>query len=249
MFRVGKIAGLSSYYKTDTKMKSPKYLDLLLALLVTVLIVSNIASAAKIITLGPFTYDAGTLLFPLSYIFGDVLTEVYGYRPARRVIWIGFVMIAIMSGIILLVGALPGETEWSRTVGQEAYDKIFSLTPRIVLGSLLGYWSGSFANSIVMTRLKTRTHGRMLWLRTIASTILGEGFDTAVFCLVAFLGALPNELVWSIIVSNYIFKVGVEVIFTPLTYLIVNTLKRAEGIDAYDVGVDLNPFALRSNVK
>ena len=225
-------------------MTTPKYLDVLLAFLVTVLIVSNIASAAKIVTLGPFTYDAGTLLFPLSYIFGDVLTEVYGYRPTRRVIWIGFAMIALTSGIILLVGALPGEAEWSRTVGQDAYDKIFSLTPRIVLGSLLGYWSGSFANSMVMTHLKTRTQGRLLWLRTIASTILGEGFDTIVFCLVAFLGALPNELVWSIIVSNYIFKVGVEVVFTPITYLVVNGLKRLEGIDVYDdESVNLNPFA------
>lgn len=226
-------------------MKSYKYLDLLLAFFVTVLVVSNIASSAKIVTLGPFTYDAGTLLFPLSYIFGDVLTEVYGYRSARRVIWIGFVMIALTSAVIVLVGTLPGEAEWSRTVGQEAYDKIFSLTPRIVLGSLAGYWSGSFANAMIMARLKSATNGRMLWLRTIGSTVVGEAFDTAVFCVVAFLGALPNDLVWSIVVSNYVFKVGVEVVFTPLTYLIVGALKRVEGVDADDRSVALNPFAMR----
>jgi uncharacterized integral membrane protein (TIGR00697 family) len=224
-------------------MKSPKHLDLLLAAFVTVLVLSNIASAAKIVTLGPFTYDAGTLLFPLSYIFGDVLTEVYGYRSARRVIWIGFLMIALTSAVILLVGALPGEAEWSRSVGQEAYDKIFSLTPRIVLGSLLGYWSGSFANAILLARLKAATNGRLLWLRTIGSTIVGEAFDTAVFCAVAFLGALPNDLVWSIVVSNYVFKVGVEILFTPLTYGIVSTLKRSEGMDADDRDVRLSPFA------
>lgn len=230
-------------------MKSPKHIDLLLASFVTVLVLSNIASAAKIVTVGPFTYDAGTLLFPLSYIFGDVLTEVYGYRSARRVIWIGFAMIALTSLVILVVGALPGEADWSRTVGQDAYDKIFSLTPRIVLGSLLGYWSGSFANSMLLARLKSATGGRMLWLRTISSTVIGEAFDTAAFCAVAFLGALPNDLVWSIAVSNYVFKVGVEVLFTPLTYIIVGALKRSEGIDAYDEGVDLNPFALRSAQK
>jgi uncharacterized integral membrane protein (TIGR00697 family) len=227
-------------------MKSPRYLDLLLAAFVTVLVLSNIASAAKIVTLGPFTYDAGTLLFPLSYIFGDVLTEVYGYRTARRVIWIGFVMIALTSLVIFVVGVLPGEAGWANSVGQEAYDKIFSLTPRIVLGSLLGYWSGSFANSMLLARLKSITGGRMLWLRTITSTVVGEAFDTAVFCAVAFLGAMPNDVVWSIVVSNYVFKVGVEVAFTPLTYLVVGALKRSENIDADDRAVSLNPFAWKA---
>ncbi len=224
-------------------MKSFKYLDLILGAFVTVLIVSNIASAAKIVMVGPFTYDAGTLLFPLSYIFGDVLTEVYGYKASRRVIWIGFAMIALMSAVILLVGALPPEAEWSKNVGQEAYDKIFGLTPRIVLGSLLGYWAGSFANAIVMARMKVATGGRWLAARTIGSTVIGEFFDTIVFCLVAFLGALPNDVVASIVVSNYIFKVGVEVLFTPLTYAIVNGLKRVEGVDANDAETNLNPFA------
>jgi uncharacterized integral membrane protein (TIGR00697 family) len=223
-------------------MKAHKYLDIILAAFVAVLILSNIASAAKIVTVGPFTYDAGTLLFPLSYIFGDVLTEVYGYKTARRVIWIGFVMVALMSAVILVVGALPAEAEWSKNVGQDAYDKIFSLTPRIVLGSLLGYWSGSFANAIVMARMKVLTRGKLLFARTIGSTLIGEAVDTAVFCAVAFLGALPNELVGSIIVSNYVFKVGVEVLLTPLTYLIVNALKRTEGIDADDRATRLSPF-------
>lgn len=195
-------------------MKSFKFLDIILGTFVTVLIVSNIASAAKIVTVGPFTFDAGTLLFPLSYIFGDVL-----------------------------VGALPPEAEWSKNVGQEAFDKIFGLTPRIVLGSLLGYWAGSFANAIVMARMKVATGGRWLAARTIGSTGIGEFFDTIVFCLIAFLGALPNEVVLIIVVSNYVFKVGVEVLFTPVTYVIVNRLKRIEGVDANDAETNLNPFA------
>jgi hypothetical protein len=221
-----------------------RYLDIILAAFVTVLLVSNIASAAKIVTLGSFVYDAGTLLFPLSYIFGDVLTEVYGYRSARRVIWIGFAMIALMSGVIVLVGWLPGEAQWQRTVGQQAYDAIFGLTPRIVLGSLLGYWAGSFTNAILMAKLKSLTAGRWLFLRTIGSTVLGEAVDTLVFCAIAFLGALPNELVWAIAISNYVFKVGVEALFTPITYAIVGALKRLEGVDGdreYDT-VNLNPF-------
>jgi uncharacterized integral membrane protein (TIGR00697 family) len=226
-------------------MKHFKYLDLILALFVTVLLVSNIASAAKIVTLGPFTYDAGTLLFPLSYIFGDVLTEVYGYKISRRVIWIGFAMLALMSAIVVVVGVLPGETEWTKNVGQDAYDKIFSLTPRIVLGSLAGYWLGSFSNSFVMAKLKTITQGKWLWSRTISSTVIGEAVDTIVFCAIAFFGTMPMDILWAIVLSNYVFKVGVEVLFTPLTYVVINALKRSEGVDADDRATNLNPFRLQ----
>ena len=236
-----------------------KYLDIILGLFVSVLLISNIASSAKIIELGQLgpltlTFDAGTLVFPLSYIFSDVLTEVYGYRNARRVIWIGFFSLLLTSLVLVWVGRLPGEAFWLSTTasgeaaaadfGQQAYDKIFGLTVRIVLGSLAAYWCGSFLNDFLLARLKVRTAGRYLWVRTIGSTLVGEGVDTLIFALIAFAGVLPTETLVTLIVSNYVFKVGVEVVFTPLTYAIVNRLKQAEGVDVFDRDTDFNPFIL-----
>lgn len=236
-----------------------KYLDLILGLFVAVLLTSNIASAAKIVDLGvfagrPMIFDAGTLIFPLSYIFSDVLTEVYGYSVSRRVIWIGFVSLFLMSIVLMLVGIMPGEAGWlattaagdnaAATFGQDAFDKVLGLTWRIVLGSLVAYWCGSFINDYVLAKLKVRTEGQLLWLRTIGSTLIGEGVDTLVFALVAFWGVLPNEILIDLIFANYIFKVGVEVVFTPLTYFIVNRLKRLEHHDHYDRSTDFNPFKL-----
>lgn len=227
-------------------MSRYRYLDFIVGLFVAVLILSNIASSAKIVTLGPFTYDAGTLLFPLSYIFSDVLTEVYGYATARRVVWIGFFAILLMSVVFAVVGTLPGEGEWLGVngFGQAAYDKVFGSTPRIVLGSLVAYWAGSFTNDVILAKLKVATRGRWLWTRTIGSTVVGEGVDTLVFCLVAFLGVLPTEVLVSLVVSNYVFKVGVEAALTPLTYGVVAALKRRERSDVYDKGTDFNPFKL-----
>ncbi len=225
------------------------------------LLVSNVASAAKIVELGQLgplalTFDAGTLIFPLSYIFSDVLTEVYGYAVSRRVIWIGFGCLFLTSLVLIGVGRLPGEAFWLSTTvsgdpaaadfGQQAYEKIFGLTWRIVLGSLVAYWSGSFLNDFVLAKLKVRTAGRFLWMRTIGSTLIGEGVDTLVFALIAFAGALPNDVLITLILSNYVFKVGVEVLFTPLTYAAVNRLKKAEGVDVYDQTTDFNPFILSS---
>ncbi|HRA54251.1 MAG TPA: queuosine precursor transporter [Thermoflexales bacterium] len=236
-----------------------KYLDIILGLFVSVLLISNIASSAKIIELGQLgpltlTFDAGTLVFPLSYIFSDVLTEVYGYRNARRVIWIGFFSLLLTSLVLVWVGRLPGEAFWLSTTasgdaaaadfGQQAYDKIFGLTLRIVLGSLAAYWCGSFLNDFLLARLKVRTAGRYLWVRTIGSTLVGEGVDTLIFAVIAFAGVLPTETLVTLIVSNYVFKVGVEVVFTPLTYAIVNRLKQAEGVDVFDRDTDFNPFIL-----
>ncbi|HQY24766.1 MAG TPA: queuosine precursor transporter [Thermoflexales bacterium] len=236
-----------------------KYLDIILGLFVSVLLISNIASSAKIIELGQLgpltlTFDAGTLVFPLSYIFSDVLTEVYGYRNARRVIWIGFFSLLLTSLVLVWVGRLPGEAFWLSTTasgeaaaadfGQQAYDKIFGLTVRIVLGSLAAYWCGSFLNDFLLARLKVRTAGRYLWVRTIGSTLVGEGVDTLIFAVIAFAGVLPTETLVTLIVSNYVFKVGVEVVFTPLTYAIVNRLKQAEGVDVFDRDTDFNPFIL-----
>ncbi|HEU4326716.1 MAG TPA: queuosine precursor transporter [Roseiflexaceae bacterium] len=229
-------------------MKAYRYLDLIVGLFVAVLLISNLTSSAKIVVLGPFTYDGGTLLFPISYLFGDILAEVYGYARARRVIWIGFVTAALMAATVALVGALPGEAAWQARVGQQSYDAILSATPRIVAASLIAYLAGSFSNAYVLARLKLLTGGRWLWVRTIGSTVLGQAVDTTLFVLVAFAYAegFDSALLWSIIVSNYVFKVGVEIVCTPLTYLITGALKRGEGLDTFDQGTDFNPFQLRA---
>ncbi|MEJ2210722.1 MAG: queuosine precursor transporter [Anaerolineae bacterium] len=209
-----------------------------MALFVSVLLISNVAST-KIVALGPLSFDGGTLLFPISYIFGDILTEVYGYRRSRRVIWTGFGAAALMAGVLALVGALPPAEGWQY---QEAYHVILGATPRIVLGSLVAYFAGEFSNSYVMARMKIWSQGRWLWTRTIGSTLVGEGVDTLLFVSIAFAGTMPWDLFWSIVASNYVFKVGLEAAMTPVTSLITNFLKRSEGVDVYDVGTDFNPF-------
>jgi uncharacterized integral membrane protein (TIGR00697 family) len=219
--------------------KRYRYLDLIMAVFVTVLIVSNIAST-KVMVLGPFTFDGGTILFPLAYIFGDVLTEVYGYRASRRVIWAGFACLALMAVTLGIVDLLPPASDWTL---QEAYHAILGQTPRIVLGSLAAYWAGEFVNSYILAKLKVFTDGRWLWVRTIGSTIFGEGVDTSIFLLIAFLGVWSNELLWTVFFSNYVFKVGVETVFTPLTYQVVKRLKQVENEDFYDRETNFNPFA------
>lgn len=218
-----------------------KYLGVLTAFLVAVLIISNIAST-KIIQIGVFPLDGGTFLFPLAYIFGDILTEVYGYRVSRRVIYVGFVCLALASltfQILLLIPPVAGEEARA-----DAFALILGLTPRIFLGSLLGYFCGEFANSYVLAKLKIATQGKFLWLRTIGSTLVGQGVDTVVFLSVAFLGELPNDLVLSLLVANYIFKVGIEAAFTPVTYRVVAWFKREEDVDAYDTDTNFSPFAI-----
>ncbi|MBU0598328.1 queuosine precursor transporter [Patescibacteria group bacterium] len=219
-----------------------KYFDIILGLFVAVLLISNIAST-KILNFGPFTFDGGTILFPIIYIFGDILTEVYGYKAARRVIWTGFAGALLMSVVLIIVGKLPAAADW---VNQEAYDAILGLTPRIVVASLIAYFAGEFSNSVTLAKMKVWTKGRHLWSRTIGSTIIGEGIDTVLFVLIAFVGVLPGSLVITIIVSNYIFKVGFEALATPFTYLFVNKLKKKEGIDAYDTDTKFNPFSFKS---
>lgn len=202
------------------------------------LLISNIAST-KIVDMGPFTFDGGTVLFPLAYIFGDILTEVYGYARSRRVIWTGFLWIAVAAGVFALIDALPAAPDYEMS---DSFHSILGQTPRIVLGSLLAYCAGEFVNSYVLARLKVRTSGRFLWVRTISSTIVGEGIDTAVFLMVAFGGVLSAGTLQDVFQSNYIFKVGVEVLFTPITYMVVTYLKRAEGIDIFDRKTNFNPF-------
>ena len=189
-------------------MKIYKYYDYLLGLFVAVLLISNVAST-KIVMFGPFTFDGGTLLFPLSYIFGDILTEVYGYKKAKRVIWIGFAGSFLAALVFIIVGKLPAAADWPY---QEAYNNILGLTPRIVLASLIAYLSGAFSNSYILAKLKIKTKGRFLWLRAIASTLLGQGLDTALFVVIAFAGILSPGLLLTVVISNYVFKVGIEVV-------------------------------------
>ena len=221
-------------------LKTYKYLNLLTAFFAIVLLTSNIVST-KITTIGPLTFDGGTLLFPLSYIFGDILTEVYGYKITKKVIWIGFFMALFAMSIIMIVGWLPAATEWEY---QDAYNSILGLTPRIIIASLIAYFVGEFLNSFVLAKMKILTKGRYLWLRTISSTLIGEGFDTVLFVMIAFYGVFEPNLIWAILISNYVFKVGVEVLFTPVTYFFINKLKKAENEDYYDLKTNFNPFLL-----
>ncbi len=230
-----------------------RYYDLVMVLFVVVLIVSNIASSAKIVDWGvsflgiPLAFDAGTILFPISYIFGDVLTEVYGFRASRRVIWVGFFCALLTSLILWLVGKMPAETYWENNVGQAQYDAILGgvSSGAIVIASLCAYWAGEFSNSIVLAKMKIYTGGRWLWIRTMGSTLVGQGIDTFLFVTIAMLfgvsGFVPQ--IWlSLVLTNYLFKVGVEGIMTPMTYQVVNFLKKAENRDYFDYQTDFNPF-------
>ncbi|WAL61446.1 queuosine precursor transporter [Thermocoleostomius sinensis] len=218
--------------------KSFKHLDTITVLFVTVLLISNVTST-KIVALGPLTFDGGTILFPLSYIFGDILTEVYGYARSRKVIWLGFFAALLMSVTFIVVGALPPAPDWTY---QTAYEQILGLTPRIVVASLIAYFAGEFANSFTLAKLKLVTRGRYLWTRTIGSTLIGQVIDTALFILIAFTGVVPNALLLTLIISNYLFKCGVEVLFTPMTYWITGWLKQQEREDYYDTHTNFNPF-------
>lgn len=185
--------------------KSFKYFDIIMALFVAILLISNIAST-KIVTVWKFTFDGGTILFPLSYIFGDVLTEVYGYRRSRKVIWTGFFCALLMSLTLWVVQLLPAAGDWPY---QEAYENLLGFVPRIVLGSLVAYFAGEFSNSFILSKLKIKTKGKYLWIRTIGSTLVGEGIDTTIFCFIAFYGLLSNDLLILVIISNYIFKCSI----------------------------------------
>ncbi len=221
--------------------KNYKYLGTIGIFFVAVLLISNVASS-KIVDFGKFTFDGGTLLFPLSYIFGDVLTEVYGYKKTRSVIWLGFFMALLMSVVFIVVGKLPAAADWNN---QAAYDAILGLTPRIVLASLAAFTLGEFSNSYILAKMKILTRGKYLWTRTIGSTVVGELIDSAVFILIAFWGVLPGSLLLTLIVSNYVFKTLVEVVFTPVTYKVVSFLKKKEGEDYYDTNTNFNPFGVK----
>lgn len=226
-----------------------QYLDLLTALFVTVLLLSGLLSSAKIIDTGlivsgiPLVFDAGTLLFPLSYIFGDVLTEVYGYGVSRRVIWTGFGALLLLGGFVWLAGILPGESTWESYAGQAAYDAILGGITGLLVASISAYWAGGFTNSYVLSKMKLLTRGRFVWSRTIGSTLIGQIVDTTLFFTIAVaLGVFPAALLTSLIFTNYAMKVAVELIFTPITLQVIKWLKAQEQEDAFDYSTDYNPF-------
>jgi queuosine precursor transporter len=227
-------------------VKTHRYYDFVMAAFVTVLICSNLIGPAKIVQIDGWpAFGAGVLFFPISYVFGDILTEVYGYARARRVIWAGFAGLAFASLMAAVVVALPPAPFWEN---QQAYEIAFGQAPRIAAASMLAYFCGEFVNSFVLAKMKILTAGKWLWTRTIGSTIVGEAVDSALFYPLAFYnsGIIPNDKLPAIMLAQFVLKVSVEVIFTPVTYKIVGALKRAENEDYYDRNTDFTPFSLRN---
>ncbi|MBV9929367.1 MAG: queuosine precursor transporter [Alphaproteobacteria bacterium] len=226
-----------------------RYFDFVMAAFVTILLLSNVIGAGKVATvylpgIGAWPFGAGILFFPVSYVLGDVLTEVYGYARARRCIWAGFAALLFMAFMATVVVALPPAASWK---GQAAYEAVFGQVPRIVFASIAAFWAGEFANSFVLARMKIWTGGRMLWTRTIGSTVVGQAVDSLIFYPLAFLGApaWTPDLVLTVLFTQWALKVAWEVLLTPFTYAAVGFLKRREGIDVYDTATDFTPFRAR----
>jgi uncharacterized integral membrane protein (TIGR00697 family) len=220
-----------------------------MAAFVAILLLSNIIGASKRATLdlpliGAWSFGAGVMFFPISYIIGDVLTEVYGYARARRVIWVGFAALIFMAFMSWVVVSLPPAEGWP---GQAAYESVFGNSWRIVLASITAFWVGEFANSFVLARMKSLTGGRYLWTRTIGSTVVGQGLDSLIFYPLAFYGLAgwPIEQLWQVVVSQFVIKTLWEALLTPVTYAVVGTLKRREGVDVFDEHTDFTPFRAR----
>jgi uncharacterized integral membrane protein (TIGR00697 family) len=223
-----------------------RWFDFMMAAFVTILLLSNVLGAGKVAVVrlpvvGDWPFGAGILFFPISYVLGDVFTEVYGYARARRCIWAGTAAMLFMAFMAMVVVALPPAADWG---GQAAYEQVFGQVPRIVFASICAFWAGEFANSLVMAKMKVWTEGRHLWTRTIGSTIVGEGVDSLIFYPAAFFGAVgwTNALVFQVLLTQWVLKVSWEVILTPVTYAIVGFLKRSEGVDVFDEHTDFTPF-------
>ncbi len=224
-----------------------KYYEICLSFFVVVLLISNLV-ASKLCSFGHVSFwgmefdivlSGAQILFPLTYIFGDIFTEVYGYAGSRRAIWHGFLSTALLTALGMLIVSLPPAPGWNN---QAAFESIFGFLPRLVVASLIAYWCGEFANAFVMAKMKVLTGGRMLWARTISSTAVGQLVDTVIVMTIAFWGRIDGHLIRDLILTGYLVKVGYEVLATPVTYLVVNFLKKAEGIDLFDDGTDFNPF-------
>jgi queuosine precursor transporter len=220
-----------------------RFLDSLITVFVVVLLISNIV-AQKIVAWGPFRVSGAQLLFPITYIFGDVFTEVYGYAASRKAIWFGFFAAALLSVMCILTVKLPAAPEWPN---QRAFETVFYTVPRLVVASLLAFWCGEFVNSFVLAKLKLITKGRHLWTRIIGSTVAGQAIDSIIVMLVGFYGVVPLNTIGRLVVSAYLAKVAYEVLMTPVTYAVVNFLKRKEAVDYFDYKTDFSPFAASAN--
>ncbi len=219
-----------------------KFYDFIMAAFVTILLCSNLIGAEKVVTVFGFSFGAGILFFPISYFFNDILTEVYGYARSRKVVWAGFAAMGFASFMAWVVIKLPPAQGW---VHQAAYETVFGQTWRIVLASLLAFFSGEFVNSYVLAKMKLFTSGKFLWMRTIGSTVAGEMMDSLIFYPLAFYGFWPNDLLLTVMITNYVLKVSWEVIATPVTYKVVNFLKRKENEDYYDRDTNFTPFSIK----
>ncbi|PKB19621.1 hypothetical protein B0I00_1859 [Novosphingobium kunmingense] len=217
-----------------------RYFDYVMAAFVAILLLSNLIGAAKLATLGGWTFGAGIMFFPISYVIGDVLTEVYGYANARRCVWAGFAALLFMAFMSWVVVALPPAAGWD---GQGAYESVFGSTWRIVAASVIAFWAGEFVNSFVLAKMKILTAGKQLWTRTIGSTLFGQAVDSLIFYPIAFLGIWSTGQVLTVMVTNWLLKVLWEALLTPVTYAVVGWLKRREGVDVFDRGTDFSPFA------
>ena len=239
--------GLQRIEGTAAGPRHFRYFDFVMAAFVTILLLSNLIGASKpsFVTLPggtEWTFGAGVLFFPISYVIGDVLTEVYGFARARRVIWTGFAALAFMAFMAWVVVALPPARGWPN---QGAYEAVFGNSWRIVLASMTAFWVGEFANSFVLARMKLWTQGRMLWARTIGSTFVGQGLDSLIFYPLAFWGLAgwPPELLMQVVISQWLIKTAWEALLTPVTYAVVGWLKRREGVEVFDTATDFSPFA------
>jgi uncharacterized integral membrane protein (TIGR00697 family) len=224
-----------------------RYFDLVMAAFVTILLLSNVIGAGKVATvtlpgIGAWPFGAGILFFPISYVIGDVLTEVYGYARARRCIWAGTGALLFMALMSWVVVALPPAATWT---GQPAYEAVFGQVPRIVLASIVAFWAGEFVNSLVLAKMKLITRGRHLWTRTIGSTVAGQAVDSLIFYPLAFWRVWDGHTLLVVLLTQWALKVGWEAVLTPVTYAVVGFLKRREGIDVFDTGTDFTPFRAR----
>jgi queuosine precursor transporter len=217
-----------------------RYFDYVMAAFVAILLLSNLIGASKLATLGGYTFGAGILFFPVSYVIGDVLTEVYGYANARRCVWAGFAAMVFMAFMSWVVVAMPPAANWT---GQAAYESVFGGTWRIVLASILAFWAGEFVNSFVLAKMKILTQGKHLWTRTIGSTVFGQAVDSAIFYPIAFLGIWDTATVVTVMITNWGLKVLWEAVLTPVTYAVVGWMKSREGVDVFDSGTEFSPFA------
>ncbi|WP_232494316.1 queuosine precursor transporter [Novosphingobium kaempferiae] len=222
-----------------------RYFDYVMSAFVAILLLSNLIGASKLANFGGVTFGAGILFFPVSYVIGDVLTEVYGYANARRCVWAGFFAMIFMAFMSFVVVAMPPDAGWT---GQAAYEAVFGSTWRIVLASLTAFWAGEFVNSFVLAKMKLMTGGKHLWTRTIGSTVFGQAVDSALFYPIAFLGTWTHEQVLTVMVTNWGMKVLWEAVLTPLTYVVVGWLKAREGVEVFDDNVDFSPFAKARSV-